>query len=129
MGACYSVILKVKVLDEQGAIKALNEHIDKTKHFINYSLDKYKEQGITTETFDGLMKIYLAGWNYNNFKITPKRIYTYYENEFNASYGWESVILDMFKIIAPYVKNNSELIMYLEEGFCKLRVKNGLCLY
>lgn len=129
MSACYSVILKVKVLDEQGAINALNEHIDKTKDFINYSLDKYKEQGITTETFDDLMKIYLAGWNHQKLDIERKRTYTYYENEFNASYGWESVILDMFKIIAPYVKDNSELIMYLEEGFCKLRVKNGLCLY
>ena len=129
MGACYYVKLKVKVLDEKGAIKALNEHIDKTESFVNYSLDRYKEQGVTTETFDDLMRIFLAGWTHQKVTITPKRIYTYYENEFNASYGWEGVILDMFRVIAPYVKDNSELTMYLDEGYHRLIIRNGLCLY
>ena len=127
MGACYYVKLKVKVLDEQGAINALNEYIDKTKYGVNYSLDKYKEQGITTETFDGLMKIFLAGWDYNNLEIDQKRIYTYYENDFDASYGWEGVMMEMFEVITPYVKDGSELLIYPDSDYDKLIVKNGKC--
>ena len=126
MSACYYVSLKVKVLDEQGAIKALNEHIANDK-YADYSLDLYAEQGITTETFDDLMRIFLAGWKHQEVTITPKRIYTYYENEFNASYGWEIVMMDMFKVIAPYVKDGSELLIYPDTDYDKLIIKDGKC--
>lgn len=127
MGQCYTVTLKVKVLDEQGAIKALNEHI-KNDNRTEYSLNLYAEQGITTETFDDLMRIFLAGWKHQEVTITPKRIYTYYENDFDASYGWESVMMEMFEVIAPYVKDGSELLIYPDEDYDKLVVKNGECI-
>lgn len=128
MGACYYVILKVKVLDEQGAIKALNKFIASISKGVDYSLDKYAQQGVTTETFDDLMKIFLAGWKHQELTITPKRIYTYYENDFDASYGWESVMMNMFEVIAPYLKDNSELLIYPDEDYDKLIVKNGQCI-
>lgn len=128
MGACYYVRLKVKVNDEQGAIKALNEFIIRTNKGVDYSLDKYAQQGVTTETFDDLIKIFLAGWKHQELTITPKRIYTYYENDFDASYGWESVMMNMFEVIAPYLKDNSELLIYPDEDYDKLVVKNGQCI-
>ena len=127
MGACYSVELKVKVLDEQGLVKALNEHITNDTG-VNYSLDRYAEQGITTETFDDLMRIFFAGWKHQEVTITPKRIYTYYENDFDASYGWESVMMEMFEVITPYVKDGSELTIYPDEDYDKLVVRNGKCI-
>ena len=127
MGACYYVKLKVKVLDEQGAIKALNKHMEETKNGVMYSLEKYAEQGVFTETFDDLMRIFLAGWKHQEVTITPKRIYTYYENDFDASYGWESVMMNMFEVITPYVKDGSELLIYPDSDYDKLVVKNGKC--
>lgn len=128
MGACYFVKLKVKVLDEQSAIKVLNEYIKRSSHRIRFNLEEYAKRNITTETFDDLMRIFLADHTYDKVEITQKRIYTYYQNDFNASYGWESVMMDMFDVIAPYVQDNSELLIYPDTDYDKLVVRNGKCI-
>ena len=126
MGACYYVKLKVKVKDEQGAILALNEHIKNDKR-TDYSLDKYAEQGITTETFDDLMRIFLAGWKGQEVEITKeKNGFTKYVNGFDASYGWESVMMEMFDTLAPYLKDGSEFLIYPDSDYDKLIVQNGV---
>ena len=126
MGACYSVTLKVKVLDEKGAIKALNEHI-KNDERTYYNLEEYETRSITTETFDDLMKIFLADYPRQEVTITQAKVYRWYENDFNASYGWESVMMEMFETISPYVKDGSELLIYPDSDYDKLIVKNGKC--
>ena len=72
MGACYDVILRVKIYDEGGAINALNELI-KNDTRTNYNLEKYAEQGITTETFDDLMRIFLAGRKGQEVQMTDSK--------------------------------------------------------
>ena len=52
MGACYSVELKVNVLDMSGAIKALNEHIVNDTS-VDYSLDEYAEMVAAANDIDG----------------------------------------------------------------------------
>ena len=62
MGTCYSVTMKVNIIDEKGAINALNHHIasDARTH---YALEKYANIGVTTATlwfqFVYLMLCYL----------------------------------------------------------------------
>ena len=125
MGACYDVTLKVKVLNEKGAIKAQNEHIENDT-MTYYSLDKYAKEGITTETFDDLMRIFLAGWKGQEVKISKcSNGFTVYENSFNASYGWEVVMITMFQEIAPYLENKSELVIDIDNDYDKLVVKDG----
>ena len=125
MGACYSVDLKVNVLDVPGAIKALNEHmINDTRS--DYSLEEYAEQGITTETFDGVVKVLFAELQQPVF-IYQKGKFTVYTNAFNASYGWESIMMEWFKVLTPFVANGSQLLIYPDEGYDKLVVKNGKC--
>ena len=126
MGACYSVRLKVKVQDEPGAIKALNDHMTNNTR-ADYSLEEYAEQGITTETFDDLMRIFLAGWKGQEVFINPEKRFTIYENDFDASYGWEVVLMDMFEVLTPFVKNGSELFMYVDNDYDRLVVKRGKC--
>ena len=126
MGACYSVRLKVKLQDEQGAIKALNEHMNNNTR-ANYSLEEYAEQGITTNTFDDLMRIFLAGWKGQDILIYPEKGFTVYDNDFDASYGWEVVLMDMFEVLTPFVKNGSELFMYVDNDYDRLVVKKGKC--
>ena len=125
MGACYDVNLKVKLKNEKGAIQALNEHIKNDKR-ANYSLDKYAEQGVTTETFDDLMRIFLAGWKGQEVEITEgKDGFTTYKNNFDASYGWESVMIEMFETLTPYLEDGSEFLIYPDSSYDKLIVKNG----
>ena len=125
MGACYSVNVKVNLIDEIGAINALNKHIKKDKG-VNYSLDRYAEIGATTDTFDGLMKILLAEVQ-SKVSIVKKRKYAYYDNCFCASYGWEYIMIDWFKVIAPYLADGSQMLIYPDEDYDKLVIKNGKC--
>lgn len=125
MGVCYSVTLDVCVLDEQGAIKALNEKI-KTDKRTDYSLKEYAKQGITTETFDDLIRIFLAGWRGQEVNITVNDDgTTTYSNAFDASYGWESVMIEMFETLTPYIREDSELCIYPDSGRCEVTIQNG----
>ena len=126
MGACYSVTLKVNVTDVQGAIKALNDHINNDTRS-NYPLEEFAAHGITTETFDDLMRIFLAGWPGQEIDIHYDDDFTTYENGFNASYGWECVMMDMFETLAPFVAEGSELYISIDNDYDKLVVKNGKC--
>ena len=125
MGACYSVNVKVHLVDEDGAIKALNEHIINDTR-TNYSLDKYAAQGVTTETFDDLMRILLAEIQ-GDISIYQKGKFTIYDNGFNASYGWECVMMDWFEVMAPYLADGSQMLIYPDEDYDKLVIKNGKC--
>ena len=126
MGACYSVQLKVTLTDEKGAIKALNEHILKDTR-TDYSLEEYLEEGITTETFDDLMKILLAELQ-SEVSIWQEGKFRYYENDFDASYGWECVLMEWFEVLAPFLKDNSKMLIYPDSDYDELVIKNGKCI-
>ena len=51
-----------------------------------------------------------------------------YENGFDASYGWESVMMEMFELIAPYLADGSELYIYPDNDYDHLLIKNGKCI-
>lgn len=125
MGACYSVNVKVCVIDEVGVIRALNKLIKNSKN-VNYSLDKYASIGVTPDTFDGLMRILLAETQ-QDISISKKRKYTTYDSCFNASYGWECVMMDWFEVMAPYLADGSQMLIYPDEDYDKLVIRNGKC--
>ena len=129
MGACYSVEIIVNILDEPGAIKALNEHIVNDTG-VDYSLSEYVSQGITTETFDDLMKILLAEHQRKVFIyriISPQGKLSKYENVFDASYGWERIMMEWFEVLAPFLADGSQMLIYPDEDYDKLVIKNGKC--
>lgn len=125
MGACYSVTMKVNVVDEKGAVNALNHHIasDARTH---YALEKYANIGVTTATFDDLMRILLAEIQHP-IDITQNGNFKFYENDFNASYGWECVMMEWFGVMTPFLADGSELIIYPDEDCDELIIKNGKC--
>lgn len=122
MGACYSVTLKVDLVDEQGAITALNDHMSNDKRSV------YNTEGIATNTFDGLMRLLLAD---HQHKITTWQAgeFLYFENDFNASYGWESVMLDWFEVMSPFLGSCSTLLIYPDNDYDEVVIKDGKCLY
>lgn len=125
MGACYSVTLKVCLKDEEGAIRALNEHIAKDTG-TDYSLGKYVTIGATPDTFDGLMKILLAE-EQHKVTIYQHDKFRIYDNDFGASYGWERVMMEWFNVLAPFLEDRSLLLIYPDEDYDKLVIKNGKC--
>lgn len=126
MGACYSVTVTVNITDEPGIIKALNEHIIHDVRS-NYSLEKYAVQGITTETFDDLMRILLAN-NQGEVSIDQEDKFTIYDSCFNASYGWEGVMMEWFDVMAPYLADDSQMLIYPDTDYDKLVIKNKKCI-
>lgn len=117
MGACYSVILKVNLTDEEGAIKALNEHI------LNDTRASYDTEKCKTDTFDGLMNLLLV-----NATTYEKGNFKYYESDFDASYGWERVMMEWFEVMTPFLKDNSKLLIYPDSDYDELIIKNGKCM-
>lgn len=127
MGACYYVKLKIKVKDEEGAIKALNEHIANDKRTV-YHLDKFAEAGITTDNFDDLMRIFLADFKKSDeFIHRQKNGFVIYQDGFDATYSWEMVLADMFKTLTPFIEDGSILWIYPDNDYDKFVVRDGKC--
>ena len=126
MGACYSVELRMKCRDERRTVAALQKFIRENPVNADFSLAKYAEEGVGTETLDDLMRIFLAGW-----KSQPVRKenegdgFTAYSNGFTASYGWERVMIDMFFAVGETLCDGSELNIDADEGVDQIVVECG----
>ena len=126
MGACYSVELRMKCRDERRTVAALQKFIRENPVNADFSLAKYAEEGVGTETLDDLMRIFLAGW-----KSQPVRKenegdgFTAYSNGFTASYGWERVMIDMFFAVGETLCDGSELNIDCDDGVDQVVVEDG----
>jgi hypothetical protein len=130
MGSCYYVKLKVKLKDEERAIKALQDKISRgEKEHINYGFNRcLKNKNYDLNIFDDLIRVFLAE-HQNDFTIVKtKKGFTKYISGFNASYGWESVMLEMFEEISPYLENKSKLYIDCDDGIDVLVIKDGKCI-
>lgn len=127
MGAVYHVEAKIKLKDEQAAIAALNQHI-KNDTRTEYSLKTFAEYGVLPDTFDHLMRIFLAGYREGSFRITKQKNAVCYQNSFEASYGWESVLVEMFQTLAPCLDNGSVLKIWPDNGYTRLVIRDNKCI-
>ena len=126
MGACYSVYLKARFLNEKCAIANLKAKIERApQEHINYGLDEYEKRGIGTETLDDLIRIFLADRPYNCYEKHDEGDFTIYTNAFDASYGWERVMMEMFDEMAPFLADGSEFDIYPDSGLDRAVVKDG----
>lgn len=108
MGACYSIHFLGKAKDEQGAILALKELI-RTDQITNYNLEAYAKEGIRPDSLDGLLRIFFAGWKYNRLEASEENGWLSYQNDFDASYGWQRVLLLMWQALSDYLEPGSRL--------------------
>lgn len=126
MGQTYSIYLKVEFLNKRLAASALQAKIGRAREeHINYSLDHYKEIGVGTDTVEDLLKIFFGGWDADLRRTRDGGL----ESGFDASYGWESVMMDAFDVIAPYIEDGSYIEIYPDSGVDKGLVKNGETLW
>ena len=126
MSQCYDVRLRVSFKDERGAVSALQAKLGKGgSEGILYSLDHYRyELGIGTDTIGDLLRIFFSGWD-GEFLENDGEL----EAGFNASYGWESVMIDAFDEIAPFLADGSSIKIYCDEGIDEAVVTDGSSLW
>jgi hypothetical protein len=127
MGACYSVTVKVKLTNLKDAEERLQKKILQDSK-TDYNIEKYAADGIGIDKFDDLMRIFLASRKKSSFMINHKNEWTYYINDFDASYGWEGVLMDMFRVLVPDLMDGSEILIYPDEDYDHLKVKGGKCI-
>lgn len=47
------------------------------------------------------------------------------DSGFSASYGWESVMINYFKTMAPFLDNMSDLVIYPDSDYDHLIIEDG----
>ena len=120
MSAVYTVYAKFDYDDEEAVIARLNDYID-THHGqgMVFSLDEYSEKGIPRDTMSGIMQYFLTDRGFQ--QDGPGE----FQSEFNASYGWESVLIDMFEYVADLLEDGSRLEIYPDNGSNLMHVEGG----
>lgn len=94
----------------------------------NFSLDKWEELGITQDTFENLLRIFFGGWDDTwDMNMVHGRKWSKYYSGFDGSYGWESIMLDIFDMISPFLADGSELFIYPDNDYDHLIIKNEKC--
>lgn len=74
MGVCYSVVARIGVKDQRRASRALRQYIREHDGVnCDFALDDYRAEGVSTHTFDGLMRIVFAGWKGSEYESAGNR--------------------------------------------------------
>ena len=123
MGASYNVDLTESLTNEERAIEIARKFIQASN--AEFNVGNFAAIGIGTDTFDDLMRIILAGWESTPVKIEQINGYKKYSNDFDASYGWESVIIDVFEALVPVLRDGSTLEMSADSEYVRYIVTDG----
>lgn len=121
MGQCYTVYLKVKFKDEEGAKNAAQGVLKN----LDADIDQLgKKVGLDLNTMDGLLRHFYSDWE-RGHKWTPVTDPDCLCGDFNAQYSWESVMMDAFDAMAPFLEEGSEIKIYPDSGVDHAVVTNG----
>jgi hypothetical protein len=132
MGDCYSATLYVKVA--KGSKKNLaaimrqwmREEAKSTDgHLgVDWNLAEYRRHGIRPDSFSGICKILLAFHQGNARHLTDEDGFDLYRSGFNASYGWNRVMVGAFFKMAWALEEGSYLEIDRDEGHDIYEVKH-----
>ncbi len=127
MGDCYCVDMAIKSRNDKEIVKVLNNFIknpDKKRYpnGINWCLDKLPN--LTLDSVDNLVKVFFAH-HQHKIDIEKRDDKVLYSAGFDASYGWCSIMEDMFEMMCPYLEDDSKLVIDHDEGVEKMVCKKG----
>lgn len=117
MGQCYSIELSLKLKDRTKAISSLNAKIARA----GMEHCRYNLEGKDTDSLDDLLRVFLT----DTMKFDGE---TYY-SDFDASYGWESVLMDMFECLSDCLEDGSSIKIYPDSGCDHGVIENGKCVW
>lgn len=130
MGAVYSVYFKYKVKDQEKAYATLKGIMDKGETTngikVDFGVQKFADEGVDVNSWEGLLQIVFAGWKSSQYKTRidgHKR--NVVENHFDACYGWEGVMIDVFYALAPYLADNTSLEIQPDNELDYFVIKDG----
>lgn len=120
MGAVYDVHVELSYQDEDAVVALMNDYIDENEGSrINFGVDSFAEQGITRDSVSGLMPAFLT------MRGMVESDPGVFDASFDARYGWERVMTDMFEYIAPALDDGSIMEVYPDSGRDVLEVQGG----
>ncbi len=121
MGQCYDVNLRVRFKDENGAVKAIQDRLTG----MGENLEELStETGLDYNNIGDLLRHYYSNWG-NGHKWVATTDPDVLCGQFNASYSWESTMIEVFQLIAPFLEDGSEIKIYPDSDYDYLVVKAG----
>ena len=127
MGACYSIWLlaKLKTGTEDKIAETLNNKIMRAdSENVDYAVKKLYPKFKFPYTLEQLMEIFFVQ-HQGMFDMTIKDGQISIKSAFDASYGWEMVMIDAVEEILPYLEDKSEICIDIDEGYDRFVVEHG----
>lgn len=130
MSCCYSVSMCLRAVDEEGFVRASHEFYEEkiTTEDKPLLYSRSDVEGIAKFVVhdDWMGDLHCAHDTIRIKRHKTGRIHLY--TAFNASYGWEGETMNWFETTAPFLADNSWMIIYGEgNGVVRMRVKDGMC--
>lgn len=127
MGQCYTVTGCILISDDERFILSCRDvmlgRTNFAKYPIDWSLSKHGQEGTTPDSLEGVLRIIFAGWKNSPFEIKTEKkgdvTAVSIENYFDATYGWESVMMDMTQVFAPFCNDESFLVIDADDDIIK----------
>lgn len=124
MGDCYSVELRVKLRKSTKANmqKLMRQWMREeaagtdARLGVDWGLAEYRRHGIRPDSFAGICKILLAFHQGDATHVVDEEGFDLYRSGFNASYGWNSVMVEAFYKMAWALEEGSYLEIDRDEG-------------
>lgn len=132
MGAVYKIdfhanIKKGKMEELVNAAKTYMGTIDCLKNKLSSGISPESKfyigaelENIWYQVFAGFQNQYISQITNNEVKV---------KSFFNASYSWERVMFELFEKIAPFLEDDSRLLIYPDNDFADCVVKCGKAEY
>lgn len=130
MGACYSVICKLKfnIQDESKVLAKMKEQYQKDlADGVGFCLDKYSFA--KPESIEEFMALYFAEhqkmYTFDRTVLKNGNVIYLAKSGFDASYGWEMLMEEFFMNLGELLMRGSILDMYPDNDHVTYRVKEG----
>ena len=88
-----------------------------------YPLADYKT-GLDYNTIDGCLRHFYANWE-DGYKWAQTIDPDVLSGDFNATYSWESMMVDVFYLLSPFLKDGSSLKIVPDHDYDYLEVWDG----
>ena len=122
MGQCYIIEMDVRYpeANKEKIISTLSKYIlDKQANSLaEFHLDEYAAKGYTPDTWEGVMTLLFTD---RGAEISAHHV----SAGFDASYGWEYIMVDAFKSIAHLLDDSSRLIMHADNEEYTYTIQKG----
>lgn len=121
MGAVFDITAKLRIKDVNGFIAKGKKFIE--TYDADFCLDRQAKLGHTTNTIKGIIGIVFVDSGGSLFVYKEEGAQISFCSGFNASYGWEGLMMDFFTEVSPTLEAGSKLIIEPDSGFDVLTLK------